>query len=100
MWSSNGSIDVKPAVSIVNSKLTDIRHWSLLTNSFFKLFDSFPATADGLWLYRQKLFSYDAENSSDKISEKFTKVIDAFMCLPLNIPGTTYHKCLKVIKIK
>jgi len=26
MWSSNGSIDVKPAVSIVNSKLTDIRH--------------------------------------------------------------------------
>ncbi|KAG6763061.1 hypothetical protein POTOM_033593 [Populus tomentosa] len=43
----------------------------------------------------KQLFSYDAENSSDKISEKFKKVIDAFMCLPLNIPGTTCHKCLK-----
>jgi len=47
----------------------------------------------------KQLFGYDAENSSDKISEKFTKVIDAFMSLPLNIPGTTYHKCLKVVKI-
>jgi hypothetical protein len=47
----------------------------------------------------KQLFGYDAENSSDKISEKFTKVIDAFMSLPLNIPGTTYHKCLKVVKL-
>ncbi|KAJ6906497.1 hypothetical protein NC652_024043 [Populus alba x Populus x berolinensis] len=43
----------------------------------------------------KQLFSYGAENSSGKISEKFKKVIDAFICLPLNIPGTTYHKCLK-----
>ncbi|KAF9684562.1 hypothetical protein SADUNF_Sadunf04G0130900 [Salix dunnii] len=43
----------------------------------------------------KQLFSYDSEKSSDKISEKFTEVIDAFMYLPLNIPGTTYHKCFK-----
>ncbi|XP_073265019.1 cucurbitadienol 11-hydroxylase [Populus alba] len=39
----------------------------------------------------KQLFGYDAENSS----EKFTKVIDVFISWPLNIPGTTYHKCLK-----
>eukprot|EP00258_Populus_trichocarpa_P038289 XP_024454308.1 cytochrome P450 87A3 [Populus trichocarpa] len=66
MWSSDASVDVKPAVSIMVCDFT-----------------------------AKQLFGYDAENSSDKISEKFTKVIDAFMSLPLNIPGTTYHKCLK-----
>ncbi|KAJ6906498.1 cytochrome P450 87A3-like [Populus alba x Populus x berolinensis] len=66
MWSSNGSIDVKTAVSIMVCDFT-----------------------------AKQLFSYGAENSSGKISEKFKKVIDAFICLPLNIPGTTYHKCLK-----
>ena len=50
--------------------------------------------------FTAKLFiSYDAENSPMKMSEKFTNVLGGFMSFPLNIPGTTYHKCLKVIKI-
>ncbi|KAM3743612.1 hypothetical protein ACB098_07G159600 [Castanea mollissima] len=41
-------------------------------------------------------FSYDAEKISQmKISEKFTNILAGFMSFPLNIPGTTYHKCLK-----
>ncbi|KAJ6927797.1 hypothetical protein NC651_011726 [Populus alba x Populus x berolinensis] len=44
------------------------------------------------------MFGYDdSENTSeDKISEKFTIVSELIlMSIPLNIPGTTYHKCLK-----
>ncbi|KAF9684705.1 hypothetical protein SADUNF_Sadunf04G0146300 [Salix dunnii] len=43
------------------------------------------------------LFGYDdSENTSeDKIREKFTKISEFLMSIPLNIPGTTYHKCLK-----
>ncbi|KAL9390986.1 hypothetical protein Peur_014906 [Populus x canadensis] len=43
------------------------------------------------------MFGYDdSENTSeDKISEKFTKISEFLMSIPLNVPGTTYHKCLK-----
>ena len=45
-------------------------------------------------------FSYDAEKISQmNMSEKFTNILAGFMSFPLNIPGTTYYKCLKVIKI-
>ncbi|KAM3743584.1 hypothetical protein ACB098_07G156900 [Castanea mollissima] len=40
-------------------------------------------------------FSYDAENSPMKMSEKFTNILGGFISFPLNIPGTTFHKCLK-----
>ncbi|KAK9286192.1 hypothetical protein L1049_014576 [Liquidambar formosana] len=43
----------------------------------------------------KKMFSYDDENSSDNISDEFTKFPEGLMSFPLNIPGTTYHKCLK-----
>lgn len=45
------------------------------------------------------MFGYDdSENTSeDKISEKFTKISEFLMSIPLNVPGTTYHKCLKVL---
>ena len=52
--------------------------------------------------FTAKLFiSYDAENSPMKLGEKFTNsnILVGFMSFPLNIPGTTYHKCLKVINI-
>ena len=45
-------------------------------------------------------FSYDDEKISQmKMSEKFTNILAGFMSFPLNIPGTTYYKCFKVIKI-
>ena len=45
-------------------------------------------------------FSYDDEKISQmKMSEKFTYTLGGFMSFPLNIPDTTYYKCLKVIKI-
>ncbi|KAK9286242.1 hypothetical protein L1049_014628 [Liquidambar formosana] len=35
------------------------------------------------------------QSSSGKITEKFNTFLEGLMCLPLNIPGTKYHRCLK-----
>ncbi|GMN56819.1 hypothetical protein TIFTF001_025934 [Ficus carica] len=43
----------------------------------------------------KKLFSYDAENSSEDLSQKYARIVDGLMSLPLNIPGTKYHESKK-----
>ncbi|CAL9022962.1 unnamed protein product [Prunus brigantina] len=43
----------------------------------------------------KQMISYDAEKSSDDLSEKYTKNIDGLMSFPLNIPGTAYYNCSK-----
>ncbi|VVA26554.1 PREDICTED: cytochrome [Prunus dulcis] len=43
----------------------------------------------------KQMISYDADKSSDDLSEKYTKIIDGLMSFPLNIPGTAYYNCLK-----
>ena len=46
----------------------------------------------------KKLFSYEAScDSSSKISDKLIRIGHGLMSFPLNVPGTTYHRCLKVI---
>jgi hypothetical protein len=45
----------------------------------------------------KQMISYDAEKSTENLSEKFAEVIEGLMSFPLNIPGTGYYKCLKVI---
>lgn len=42
------------------------------------------------------LFGYDAEKSPANMAEKLSNTSKALMSFPLNIPGTAYHKCLKV----
>nr|AEM42983.1 cytochrome P450 [Siraitia grosvenorii] len=46
----------------------------------------------------EKMFGYDAEKSSENISDSLITLADGFMAFPLNIPGTKYHKCLKAQK--
>ncbi|XP_030937236.1 cytochrome P450 87A3-like isoform X1 [Quercus lobata] len=41
------------------------------------------------------LMSYDAEKSGDNIDDFFSNFMEGFMKLPINIPGTAYHKCLQ-----
>ncbi|XP_075672493.1 cucurbitadienol 11-hydroxylase-like [Castanea sativa] len=41
------------------------------------------------------LISYDAEKSGDNIDDFFSNFMEGFMKLPINIPGTAYHKCLQ-----
>jgi len=43
----------------------------------------------------KQLFGRDAEKI--KVAEKFTHIAEGFFAIPLNIPGTTHHSCLKVI---
>lgn len=43
------------------------------------------------------LIGYDAETSSDNLSDKFSKILSTFLSIPLNVPGTAYHNCLKVV---
>ncbi|XP_010545893.1 PREDICTED: cytochrome P450 87A3-like [Tarenaya hassleriana] len=43
----------------------------------------------------KKLISHDSEKSSENIREYFDAFIRGLISLPLNIPGTAYHNCLK-----
>lgn len=38
---------------------------------------------------------YDEQKSSLKLIEKFIRTIDGFLSVPVNIPGTAFHRCLK-----
>ncbi|KAM5562735.1 cucurbitadienol 11-hydroxylase-like [Rosa sericea] len=65
-WSSRASVEVKHAASVM------VLNFSA-----------------------KQMISYDAEKSTENLSEKFAEVIEGLMSFPLNIPGTGYYKCLK-----
>ncbi|XP_048134908.1 cucurbitadienol 11-hydroxylase-like [Rhodamnia argentea] len=41
------------------------------------------------------LFSYDAERSGENLAEDIRRLYQGLMSLPINIPGTTFHKSSK-----
>ncbi|KAK4477268.1 hypothetical protein RD792_016482 [Penstemon davidsonii] len=43
----------------------------------------------------KQLFGYDLANSKHLLTDNFISFSNGLMSLPLNIPGTWYHKCLK-----
>ncbi|KAK7266516.1 hypothetical protein RIF29_19161 [Crotalaria pallida] len=52
-------------------------------------------------IFAKHYFGYDAEKlpKTGRIAEQlFTTLSKVFMTIPLNIPGTTYHKCLEEAK--
>ncbi|KAJ6755065.1 CYTOCHROME P450 26 [Salix purpurea] len=65
-WATQGPVDVKQVISVM----------------------VFNFTAN-------KIFGYDAANSKEKLSENYTKILNSFISLPLNIPGTSFNKCMK-----
>ncbi|XP_059623289.1 beta-amyrin 16-alpha-hydroxylase CYP87D16-like [Cornus florida] len=66
IWSSQASIEVKHATATMVFNFT-----------------------------AKQMFSYDQEKSSEQISDTFTNFLYGLMSFPLNIPGTTFHKCMK-----
>ncbi|KAH8515011.1 hypothetical protein H0E87_003745 [Populus deltoides] len=38
---------------------------------------------------------YESEKSGENIAESFTNFLQGLMSIPLNIPGTAFHRCLK-----
>nr|TKS01847.1 hypothetical protein D5086_0000169540 [Populus alba] len=69
-WSTQGPVEVKSAIS--------------------RMVFNFTAN---------KIFGYDAENSREKLSENYTRILNSFISLPLNIPGTSLHQCMQILKI-
>ncbi|KAL6270947.1 hypothetical protein ACE6H2_027858 [Prunus campanulata] len=65
-WSSQASVEVKHASSV------------MLLNFGAK-----------------HMIGYDAETSSDNLSDKFFRIMNSFFSFPLNVPGTAYHNSLK-----
>ncbi|KAJ0609506.1 putative cytochrome P450 [Helianthus annuus] len=54
------------------------------------------ATADMIFdLTAKKLISYDLEKSSENLRENFDDFMMGLVSIPLAIPGTAHHKCLK-----
>uniref|UniRef100_A0A7N0UZR1 Cytochrome P450 n=1 Tax=Kalanchoe fedtschenkoi TaxID=63787 RepID=A0A7N0UZR1_KALFE len=43
----------------------------------------------------RQIFGYDPEESSVKLSDKFSNFLGCLMTLPLNFPGTKYYNCMK-----
>ncbi|KAM7503104.1 hypothetical protein LguiB_002008 [Lonicera macranthoides] len=69
-WSTQESVDVKHAVSSM----------------------AFEFTA-------KRMFSYDPSKSSEKIdNEQLANLLKGLMSFPVDVPGTEFHKCMKVQK--
>ncbi|KAG8382289.1 hypothetical protein BUALT_Bualt05G0061300 [Buddleja alternifolia] len=66
MWSSKDSVEMKDATAHM-------------------IFD----------LTAKKLISYDSEKSSENLRQNFEAFIKGLISFPLNIPGTSYNKCLQ-----
>uniref|UniRef100_A0A2N9GKL9 Cytochrome P450 n=1 Tax=Fagus sylvatica TaxID=28930 RepID=A0A2N9GKL9_FAGSY len=56
------------------------------TESFMKMMFNYSA---------KKLISYDESKASRKLKDNFEAFMYGLISFPLNIPGTTYHACLK-----
>lgn len=44
----------------------------------------------------KEMLTYDSTKSTEDMGKVFCEFVDGFMCFPVKIPGTTYHKCLQV----
>ncbi|CAL5376912.1 unnamed protein product [Camellia sinensis] len=71
---------------------TTLRHWS--TN---QIVDVKHDAASMIFDFTLKqLISYDWEKSSEKpLSKRFSSLLHGLLCLPLDIPGTTFHQTVK-----
>ncbi|XP_059669019.1 beta-amyrin 16-alpha-hydroxylase CYP87D16-like [Cornus florida] len=43
----------------------------------------------------KQMFGHDYEKSLEQISDTFANFLQGLISFPLNIPGTTFHKCMK-----
>ncbi|KAF5816118.1 putative cytochrome P450 superfamily [Helianthus annuus] len=48
-------------------------------------------------LTAKKLISYNLEKSSENLRENFDDFMMGLVSIPLAIPGTAHHKCLKKV---
>ncbi|KAJ6345491.1 hypothetical protein OIU78_008196 [Salix suchowensis] len=65
-WATQGPVDIKHVISVMVFNFT-----------------------------ASKILGYDAENSKEKLSDNYTRMMNNFISLPLNIPGTSFHQCMQ-----
>ncbi|XP_028071122.1 cytochrome P450 87A3-like isoform X2 [Camellia sinensis] len=71
---------------------TTLRHWS--TNQIVDVKHEAACMIFDFTL--KQLISYDWEKSSEKpLSKRFSSLLHGLLCLPLDIPGTTFHQIVK-----
>lgn len=44
------------------------------------------------------LFGYEPDKSGEDMSKNLNKFTEGLMSIPLNIPGTSFHRCWQVIQ--
>ncbi|KAF8410316.1 hypothetical protein HHK36_002843 [Tetracentron sinense] len=77
-------------------KVEQMVHQSLHNWSTKESVEVKHATADMVFdLTAKNLFGFEGEKSLVNMSQKFTNFLQGLMSFPLNIPGTTFHRCLK-----
>ncbi|KAK9270787.1 hypothetical protein L1049_026372 [Liquidambar formosana] len=68
-----------------------LQAWSTLPTVELK-----SATSAMIFDYTSKqLFSYEADKSEENLAETFNNFMKGLMSIPLNLPGTAFHECLK-----
>ncbi|KAJ6938211.1 cytochrome P450 87A3-like [Populus alba x Populus x berolinensis] len=78
-------------------KLVERWSWIPLPSFFTKMpHELFRKWFDTQMIFTAKvLFSYESEKSGENIAESFTNFLQGLMSIPLNIPGTAFHRCSK-----
>lgn len=67
----------------------------MMFDIYFFLFLIMQMTVD---FAAKQIFSGDLENAPFNISDMFRDLVEGLMSFPINLPGTSHHKCLKVLK--
>lgn len=49
-------------------------------------------------LSAKALFGYEPDKSGEDMGKNLTNFVDGVMSVPLNVPGTTFHRCMQVIR--
>ncbi|KAG5534501.1 hypothetical protein RHGRI_022576 [Rhododendron griersonianum] len=68
-------------------------------DSFAKLCGQMDTAADGsplmFDLSAKALFGYEPDKSGEDMGKNLTNFVDGVMSVPLNVPGTTFHRCMQ-----
>lgn len=98
-WTTQNFVELKHACTVVSCLIIfHLIDYLPITNYCYLLRFKFCASSQMIINFTMShLFGYDPVKYGEIKAEEFTHFFEGLMSLPLNIPGTTYHRCLKVI---
>lgn len=86
---------LREVYSTHKDELTCLDQICIMCGSYFQLYFFFllQMTVD---FAAKQIFSGDLENAPFNISDMFRDLVEGLMSFPINLPGTSHHKCLQV----